>query len=131
MKKVYPKKFPIKIEYFLREYGKVTIVGVYKYLGYRLLKLSNKLIKLKKIEFFNNNNDSTLKPEITKENDQIKWFEKNINFFKQKLSNIEKSHTFITPKYRNKDNNSSLFSDTIIEKIFCSVLENTLNKLHL
>ena len=76
-----------------------NMLGVYKYLVYKLPKLNVKLKELEGMKFFNPNYDTTLEIEIDKITKQIRWFEKNINFFRQKLSNIEKSHTFITPKY--------------------------------
>ena len=76
-----------------------NMLGVFKYLVYKLPKLKKKLKELKSTKSHNNTDNSDLKPEIIKLIKQIKWFEKNINFFKQKLCNIEKSNTFITPKY--------------------------------
>ena len=94
-----PKEIPGQNLVFIERIRAGNILGVYKYLDYKLPKLNNKLLDLKRKKFYNNNDDSTLKYEIIKVNGQIRWFEKNINFFKKKLSNIEKSHTFITPKY--------------------------------
>jgi hypothetical protein len=62
-----------------------NMLGIYKYLKYKLSK--------KKKEKPTEN--------ITQEDirNQILWFEKNINFFEHKLSNIENSCTFITPEH--------------------------------
>jgi len=68
-----------------------NMLGVYKYLEYKLPKMEQELLR--------GNREKLSDTEKRKIQSRLEWFEKNVRFFKQKLSQIEDSTTFITPKF--------------------------------
>ena len=71
--------------------GVENMLGIFKYLNYKLPEIEKEYEMSK----FSGLGISKVKEK----KDQKEWFQKNLRFFEQKLSQIEDTTTFITPDY--------------------------------